>query len=351
MENKTCIKNFTLKEIEDLMIQNGFPKYRALQIFKWIYKDIDRFEQMGNLPKPIMDFLHRDYYINRASILEKQVSKDGTTKILFGLNDGNAVECVLMKYQHGYSLCISTQVGCRMGCEFCASTIGGLIRNLTSGEMIEEIMATSRDTGISISNIVLMGIGEPFDNYDQVIKFLKIVNDKNGLNIGMRHITISTSGVVPNIYRFADEGIQCTLAVSLHSAINNKRSEIMPINKKYNIEELIKACDYYIDKTNKRITFEYALIRGVNDSADDAEALGNLLKNMLCHINLIPVNPVKGKIFEKTEDSSIYNFKKIIEKYGINTTIRRELGSDIEGACGQLRKNRANKGFLDEMSK
>lgn len=339
MREKINILDLAINEIEDLMIENGFPKYRALQIFKWLYKDIERFEKMGNLPDNIINFLNNNFHIYRAFILEKQISFDGTIKFLFRLNDGNAVECVLMKYQHGYSLCISTQVGCRMSCEFCASTIGGLVRNLTSGEMIEEIMAVSRDTGIRISNIVLMGIGEPFDNYDQVIKFLKIVNDKNGLNIGMRHITISTSGVVPNIYKLADEEIQCTLAVSLHSAINNKRSELMPINKKYDLEELIKACKYYIDKTNKRITFEYALIRGVNDDTDDAEALGNLLKNMLCHVNLIPVNPVKGKAFKKAKDSRIHYFKNTLEKYGINTTIRRELGIDIDGACGQLRKN------------
>ncbi len=339
MKNGINIKDWTLEEIEDLMIKNAFPKYRALQTFKWIYKDIESFGEMKNLPTDIINFLDNSFYINRISLLKKQVSIDGTIKFLFGLYDGNAIECVLMKYRHGYSLCISTQVGCKMGCEFCASTIGGLVRSLTSGEMIEEIMAVSRDMGVRISNIVLMGIGEPFDNYDQVIKFLKIVNDKNGLNIGMRHITISTSGVVPNIYKFADEDIQCTLAISLHSAINNKRSQLMPINRKYNIEELIKACKYYIEKTNRRITFEYALIGGVNDGIEDAKALSNLLKGILCHVNLIPVNPVKDRMYKKAEDNSICQFREIIESYGINTTIRRELGRDIEGACGQLRKN------------
>lgn len=339
MESKTDIKDVTINEIENLMVINGLPKYRALQIFKWIFKDIEEFQQMQNLPRNIISFLNDNFYIGRASIQEKQVSSDETTKFLLGLKDENAVECVLMKYQHGYSLCISTQVGCRMSCKFCASTEEGLTRNLTSGEMIEQIMAVTRNTGVKISNIVLMGIGEPFDNYDQVIKFLKSVNDKDGLNIGMRHITISTSGIVPNIYKFADEGIQCTLAVSLHSAINNKRSQIMPINKKYNIEELIRACEYYTETTNRRITFEYALIKGFNDDKDDAAALGKLLKNMLCHVNLIPINPVEGKNFRKAEYNNILDFKKIVENYGINTTIRRELGKDIEGACGQLRKS------------
>lgn len=339
MTDKLNIKNFSIEELEELMIVNRFPKFRALQIFNWIFKDVEKFEQMKNLPTSLIQFLNNAFCINRASILDKQISKDGTIKFLLGLEDRNAVECVLMKYKYGYSLCISTQVGCRMSCEFCASTVGGLIRNLTSGEMIEEVMAVSRDTGNKISNIVLMGIGEPFDNYEQVMRFLKTVNSKNGFNIGMRHITISTSGVVPKIYEFADEELQCKLAVSLHSAINSTRSQLMPINRKYNIEELIKACKYYCNKTNRRITFEYALIQGVNDEADDAEALSKLLKDMLCHVNLIPLNYVLGKKLKKSESSTIKEFKETMEKHGISITIRRELGKDIEGACGQLRKN------------
>lgn len=339
MKNKKDLKNFSLSELEVFLVANGFSKYRAVQVYGWAFKDVEKFEDMKNLPPNLIKFLSENFYINRFKVLKKQTSKDGTIKFLFSLDDENTIECVLMKYAYGYSICISTQVGCRMNCKFCASTTGGLVRNLTSGEMIEEVMAVSRETGKTISNIVLMGIGEPFDNYKEVMKFVHGINSPYGFNIGMRHITISTSGLVPKIYEFADEKTQCNLAVSLHSAIDSVRSQLMPINKKYNIEELIKACEYYTEKTNRRITFEYALIKGINDNIDDAEALGNLLKNMLCHVNLIPVNPIEGKDFRKSEYNRILDFKKIIENYGINTTIRRELGKDIEGACGQLRKN------------
>lgn len=336
---KSDIKNLLIEELEEVMKENGFPKFRASQIFKWIYKDVQSFEDMKNLPKNMIEFLDNNFYIGRAVLIDKQKSKDGTEKYLLGLHDNNAVECVLMKYKHGYSICISSQVGCRMQCSFCASTEGGLVRNLTSGEMIEEIMATERESGVKVSNIVIMGIGEPFDNYDEVMKFLRIINHKEGINIGMRHITISTSGLVPKIYSFADENLQCNLAVSLHSAIDEVRSRLMPINRKYNIDELMKACDYYIEKTNRRITFEYALINEVNDSKDDAKALVKLLKGKLCHINLIPVNPVTGKEHIRSEQDRIEDFKKILENSGLQVTLRRELGTDIQGACGQLRKN------------
>jgi len=336
---KSDIKNLLIEELEEVMKENGFPKFRASQIFKWIYKDVQSFEDMKNLPKNMIEFLDNNFYIGRAVLIDKQKSKDGTEKYLLGLHDNNAVECVLMKYKHGYSICISSQVGCRMQCSFCASTEGGLVRNLTSGEMIEEIMATERESGVKVSNIVIMGIGEPFDNYDEVMKFLRIINHKEGINIGMRHITISTSGLVPKIYSFADENLQCNLAVSLHSAIDEVRSRLMPINRKYNIYELMKACDYYVEKTNRRITFEYALINEVNDSKDDAKALVKLLKGKLCHINLIPVNPVTGKEHIRSEQDRIEDFKKILENSGLQVTLRRELGTDIQGACGQLRKN------------
>jgi len=336
---KSDIKNLLVEELEEVMIKNGFPKFRASQIYRWIYKDVNSFEDMKNLPKNVIEFLNKNFYIGRAVLIDKQKSKDGTEKYLLGLHDKNAVECVLMRYKHGYSICISSQVGCRMQCSFCASTEGGLVRNLTSGEMVEEIMATERESGVKISNIVIMGIGEPFDNYDEVMKFLRIINHKEGANIGMRHITISTSGLVPKIYSFADENLQCNLAVSLHSTIDEVRSRLMPINRKYNIEELMKACDYYIDKTNRRITFEYALINQVNDSKDDAKALVKLLKGKLCHINLIPVNPVTGKEYIRSEQSRIEDFKKTLENSGLQVTLRRELGTDIQGACGQLRKN------------
>ncbi|SHJ04432.1 23S rRNA m(2)A-2503 methyltransferase [Lutispora thermophila DSM 19022] len=346
MEKKN-IKDLTMEELEEIVVQNGFPKFRATQIFKWIYKDVESFENMKNLPKKIIEFLKENYYIGRSLLIEKQQSKDGTIKLLLGLHDKSAVECVLMKYKHGYSICISSQVGCRMNCSFCASTEGGLVRSLSSGEIIEEVMATERENGVKISNIVVMGIGEPFDNYDELMKFLRIINHKEGMNIGMRHITISTSGIVPKIYSFTDENLQCNLAISLHSAIDEVRSSLMPINRKYNIEELMKACDYYINKTNRRITFEYALIRDINDRKDDAKALVKLLKGKLCHVNLIPINPVEGKVYERSEHCSIEEFKKIIEESGIQVTLRRELGSDIQGACGQLRKNH----FIEENDK
>ncbi|MCQ1528060.1 23S rRNA (adenine(2503)-C(2))-methyltransferase RlmN [Lutispora saccharofermentans] len=337
--DKSDIKNFTVKELEGMMIKNGYPRFRGVQIFKWIYKDVASFKDMKNLPGDIIEFLEENFYIGRAILIDKQQSKDGTIKYLLGLHDKNAVECVLMEYKHGYSICISSQVGCRMQCSFCASTEGGLVRSLSAGEMVEEVMAAARERKIVISNIVIMGIGEPFDNYDELMKFLNIINSKDGINIGMRHITISTSGLVPRIYGFADENLQCTLAVSLHSAIDEVRSMLMPINRKYNISELIKACDYYISKTNRRITFEYALIKDVNDGANDADALVKLLRGKLCHINLIPINPVSGKAHIRSGHERVEEFKKIIEDNGLQVTLRRELGTDIQGACGQLRKN------------
>lgn len=342
MLKKYNIKNFTLEKLEDILRTKGFPRYRAMQVFKWVYKDVERFEEMTNLPGDLVKFLNEKFYIFRAFIIEKQISKDGTIKFLLELEDKNAIECVLMKYRFGYSVCISSQVGCRMGCKFCASTVGGLIRNLKSGEMVEQVMAVVRSTGIIVSNIVLMGIGEPFDNYEEVMKFLKKANHKDAFNLGMRHITISTSGLVPKIYKFADEKLQCNLAVSLHSSISSTRSEIMPINKKYNIEELIKACKYYIEKTNRRISFEYVLIQGINDNKADAVALSNLLKNMLCYVNLIPLNQVRKKGLIKSDDNSIEVFKNVLMEKGIHTTVRRQLGQDVDGACGQLRMAKRN---------
>lgn len=337
MIDKANLKDFSLEDLENLLLTNGFSKYRAAQVYSWIFKDIRNFEGMKNLPSSLIEFLNKSFYINKFTLLKKQVSKDGTIKFLFGLKDGNAIECVLMKYKYGYTICISTQVGCKMGCKFCASATGGLIRNLTSGEMLEEVMAVSRVTDKTVSNIVLMGVGEPFDNYSEVMKFVHGANSHYGFNIGMRHITISTSGLVPKIYEFADEKLQCNLAVSLHSAIDSVRSQLMPINKKYNIESLIKACKYYCNKTNRRISFEYALIDGLNDKESDAIALSSLLKNMLCYVNLIPLNYVAGKGLKKSKDREIEIFKNILRKNHVSMTIRRELGQDIDGACGQLR--------------
>lgn len=339
MEQKKNIKDLTLEEIESYVIKNKVPKFRAGQIFEWIYRDVESFEQMTNLPKDFINKLNQDFYIGRAEIEVKLVSKeDNTRKYLLKLMDGNAVECVLMEYHYGRTICISTQVGCRMNCAFCASAIGGLTRHMTSGEMLEQVMAVSRDVGERISNIVLMGTGEPFDNYDEVIKFLKTVNNQKGLNVGQRHITISTSGLVPQILEFAEAGFQCTLAISLHAADNPTRNTLMPINKKYKIEELIDACKHYIRKTNRRITFEYALIKDINDQEESAYKLAKLLRGMLCHVNLIPINKVEDKVFDKATKASIDRFKSVLESNGIEATVRRELGSDINAACGQLRQ-------------
>ena len=339
MEPKKNIKDFTLEELESYVVQNKLPKFRAGQIFEWVYKDVESFDQMTNLSKDLISKLKEDLTIGRAEIEVKMVSKeDNTRKYLLKLEDGNSVECVLMEYSYGKTICISTQVGCRMDCAFCASAIGGLTRHMTSGEMLEEVMAVSRDIGERISNIVLMGTGEPFDNYNEVIKFLRTVNNQKGMNVGQRHITISTSGLVPKILEFAEEELQCTLAISLHAADNATRNTLMPVNKKYKIEDLIDACKLFIKKTNRRITFEYALIKDINDSEESAYKLSKLLKGMLCHVNLIPINKVEEKAFEKASKTTVDKFKSILENYGIEVTVRRELGSDINAACGQLRQ-------------
>jgi 23S rRNA (adenine2503-C2)-methyltransferase len=345
MQNKRNIKDLSYEELEAYILDNKLPKFRAGQVFEWIYKDAAYFEDMTNLPKSLIELLERDFYIGRAYIAAMQHSKeDNTRKYLIGFQDGNAVECVLMEYSYGRTICISTQIGCRMACEFCASTVGGLVRHLTCGEMLEQVMAVSRDVGERIGNIVLMGTGEPFDNYEQVIKFIRLVNHSKGLNVGQRHITLSTSGLVPKIYDFADEKLQCTLAISLHAADDETRSSIMPINRKYGIEKLMDACRYYINMTNKRVTFEYALIKDVNDSTKDAHKLGTLLKGMLCHVNLIPVNNVEGKTYVKSSKERINAFKSALEGFGIETTVRRELGSGIDAACGQLRQKHIQEG-------
>jgi len=345
MQNKRNIKDFSYDELEGYILENKLPKFRAGQIFEWIYKDVAYFEDMTNLPKDLIQLLDKDFYIGRAYVAAMQHSKaDNTRKYLIGFQDGNAVECVLMEYNYGKTICISTQIGCRMSCEFCASTTGGLVRSLSCGEMLEEVMIVSRDIGERIGNIVLMGTGEPFDNYEQVMKFISMINHSKGLNVGQRHITLSTSGIVPKIYDFADKDLQCTLAISLHAADDEARSKIMPVNKKYGIEKLMEACRYYIKMTNKRITFEYALIKDVNDSTKDAHKLGTLLKGMLCHVNLIPVNSVEGKEFVKASKERINAFKSALEGFGVETTVRRELGSEIEAACGQLRQKYIKEG-------
>lgn len=337
------IKDYNLEELKQEVINIGEKPFRAEQIFKWLFIDkVKSFDEMTNISLDLREKLKQNYNICNFEIVRKLESKDGTKKYLFGLNDGNAIESVLMEYHFGRTVCVSSQIGCKMGCKFCASTGIPFIRNLTSGEIVEQIIAIEQDTNVKISNVVFMGIGEPFDNYDNVINAIKILNNQKGLNIGARHISISTSGLVPKIYQFADENVQCTLSISLHSANNETRSSMMPVNNAYNIEELIKACKYYIEKTNKRISFEYALAKDNNDNQKAADELINLLHGMLCHVNLIPINKIENGKYSKSSNENIIKFRDYLNSKGITATIRRELGSDIDAACGQLRRKNLN---------
>ena len=338
------IKEYNLEDLKEELISLGEKKYRAEQIFKWLYVDkVKEFDEMTNLSLELREKLKKEYTMCNFKILKKQESADGTKKYLFDVLDGNAIETVLMQYHHGKTICVSSQIGCKMGCKFCASTGIQFVRNLTSGEIVEQILAVEQDIGDKISNIVFMGIGEPFDNYDNVIQAIKIINNQKGLNIGARHISISTSGLVPMIYKFADEELQCTLSISLHATTDEKRSSMMPINNRYNIKELMESCKYYISKTNKRISFEYALAKDNNDNLDDAKQLVKLLKGMLCHVNLIPINKIENGKYTKSSNENIIRFRDYLNENGIVATIRRELGSDIDAACGQLRRKNLNK--------
>ena len=338
------IKDYNLEDLKKEFVSLGEKPYRAEQVFKWIFENnVISFDEMTNISKELRDKLKENYRLSTYKILRKQESSDETKKYLFDILDGNAIETVLMKYHHGYSICISSQVGCKMGCKFCASTGIKFVRSLTSGEIIEQILAVQRDENIKVSNVVFMGIGEPFDNYDNVINAIKIINNPKGLNIGARHISISTSGLVPQIYKLAEENIQCTLSISLHATTNEQRSSMMPINDAYNIEELIKACKYYISKTNRRISFEYALAKDNNDNLEDAKRLVKLLKGMLCHVNLIPINKIENGKYLKSSNDNILKFRDYLNDKGIVATIRRELGTDIDAACGQLRRKNLNK--------
>ena len=333
------IKDYNLEELKKELIRIGEKPFRAEQIFKWIYQEnVTSFDEMTNLSLELREKLKQNYSLCIFNILKRQESSDGTIKYLFDVLDGNAIETVLMKYHHGYSLCVSTQIGCKMGCKFCASTGIAFARNLTSGEIVEELLAVERDQNIKISNVVYMGIGEPLDNYDNVVNSIRIINNPKGINIGARHISVSTSGLVPNIYRLAEENIQCTLSISLHATNNEKRSSMMPVNNRYPIEELIQACKDYIAKTNRRISFEYALAKDNNDNLQDAKELVKLLKGMLCHVNLIPINKIENGAFDKSSNENIIKFRDYLNDHGIIATIRRELGSDIDAACGQLRR-------------
>lgn len=353
---KQDIKNLTIDELQDYLLKLGEPKFRAKQIFIWLHqKGVTSFDDMTNISKQTKLKLQENFFINNIKILEKLVSKDdGTIKYLFRLNDNveddteknseknkgsYIIESVFMKYSYGNAVCVSSQVGCRMGCTFCASTIGGLERNLTSSEILSQIYEIQKDTGEKIRSIVVMGSGEPFDNFDELIKFISNINSKDGINIGQRHITVSTCGIVPKIYEFADKNLQVNLAISLHSPYEENRKQIMPIANKYSISEIIKACKYFSDKTKRRVTYEYALISGVNDKEDDAKKIIELLKNSLCHVNLIPVNNVEERNYIKSSKKDIKKFADMLLKSNIDTTVRRELGSDINASCGQLRKS------------
>lgn len=335
--------DFTLEELKAWMKENGESAFRGQQILSWIYKGVKEFDNMKNIPKSLVQKLKENFFVGLPKIIEVYKSNiDGTEKFLLGFKDGNLIESVLMRYKHGNSICISTQVGCAMGCKFCASTIEGKVRNLTTGEILSQIMVVQDYINERISNVVLMGSGEPLDNYNNVIKFLEIVSAEYALNIGQRHITLSTCGIVPKIYELADKELSITLALSLHAFSNDKRKEIMPIANRYSIEEILEACRYYINKTNRRITFEYALVKDVNDGREDAKALGKLLKGMLCHVNLIPVNEIKENTYKRSSKKAIEDFSEILKNHGIEVTTRREMGSDINAACGQLRRSYIN---------
>lgn len=337
---KLDIRSFTYEELVDWCGQIGEKKFRAGQIFDWLHaKNVDSFDEMTNLSKDLRQKLSEFCECVAIDIEEVQISKiDGTRKYLFKLPDNNVIESVWMEYKHGNSVCISSQVGCRMGCSFCASTIGGLVRGLRPSEMLEQIYQIRRHTEKRVSNVVVMGTGEPFDNYDNLITFIKILTDERGLNISQRNITVSTCGIVPNIKRFAEENLAVTLALSLHASNNDKRKKLMPVANKYPLDEVLEACDYFFEKTGRRVTFEYSLVGGVNDSKEDAEELISLLRGKNCHVNLIPVNPVKERDYVQSSRKDIDNFKHLLERAGINVTVRREMGRDIDGACGQLRK-------------
>lgn len=343
MSEKTDIKSLNFKELQEYMLSIGEKKFRAKQVYEWLHqKQVQSFVEMTNLSKDLQKKLEEQAGLTVLEPVEVQVSKlDGTRKYLFRLEDGNVIESVLMKYKHGNSVCISSQVGCRMGCRFCASTLDGLVRGLTPGEMLEQIYRIGQDIGERISNVVVMGTGEPLDNYENLIKFIEMLTDENGLHISQRNLTVSTCGIVPKMRELADRKLQITLALSLHASNQERRKELMPVANKYEISEVLDACRYYFEQTGRRITFEYSLVGGVNDTEEDAKELSGLIRGMNCHVNLIPVNPVKERDYVQSNQQVILNFKNKLEKNGINVTIRRERGSDIDGACGQLRRRYA----------
>ncbi len=339
------LKDLTIEELKELLCDMGEKPFRSKQIFAWLHKGVESFDEMTDISKSLRDKLAQVSYISVAKPLQVLQSKiDGTKKFLFELSDKNVVESVVMYYKHGITICISCQVGCAMGCKFCASTIGGKVRNLTSGEILDQVIFAQKHIGERISNIVMMGIGEPMDNFDNVVKFLKNVNDENGINIGYRHISVSTCGIVPRIREFSKLNFPVTLSISLHAVNDEVRSSIMPVNKKYSISELLEACREYVKENHRRISFEYAIIRDVNDSEEHAHKLADIISDMLCHVNLIPVNNVEENDFKKPDKEKIRQFVNTLEKRGINATVRRELGSDISASCGQLRRAHIKEG-------
>lgn len=341
---KKELLSMSQEELEEFVVKLNQPRFRGKQIYGWLQKGVDSFDGMVNIPKSLRELLAENSYIAAVKISKKFVSAiDETRKYLLELSDGNFIEAVLMKYEYGYTVCISSQVGCLMGCKFCASTIGGKVRDLLPGELLSQIICVQKDLGQRISNVVMMGIGEPLDNFDNVVKFIELLNAPEGLNIGQRHISLSSCGIVPRIRQLAGLEMQITLLISLHAPNDEKRSAIMPVNKKYNIKSLLEACDYYIQKTGRRISFEYTLISGVNDSIAEADELSDLLRGRLCHVNLIPVNKVEETGFSKSDKKGIEAFKNRLEKRGISATVRREMGSDINAACGQLRRQNSQK--------
>lgn len=337
MRKKTLL-DFDLQDLKKAIAQCGFPEYRGKQVWDWLYKGAEHIGDMKNLPAPIISRLEEDFVTGMPRIVKKQVSAlDGTAKYLVEYDDGSMVECVYLIYRFGRTVCVSSQVGCRMGCSFCASTKGGLVRSLSGGEMLAQVLTVQKDAGERITNVVVMGSGEPMDNFENVVAFIRLLGSKEGLNIGLRHVTVSTCGLVPEIKRLADLKLPITLSVSLHAADDETRLRLMPVARKYKIEEVLEGCRYYIQRTGRRVTFEYALVEGVNDRPGDAERLAGLLKGMLCNVNLIPVNPVEGTLMRQPDNRRVRTFKRILADRGINATVRREMGRDIAGACGQLK--------------
>lgn len=333
------IKSMNIDELESWMAEKGQPRFRAKQVYQWLHVKLAAdTSEMTNIPKNLRELIDEKGLYGVETVTRLISKEDGTNKFLFRLHDGNVIESVLMKYRHGNSVCISSQAGCRMGCRFCASTIGGLVRNLTASEMLSQVYAAQRISGERVSNVVVMGTGEPLDNFDNLVRFIELLTDENGINISQRNITVSSCGLVPEIKRLADMGFSITFALSLHAPNDEARRELMPIADRYTIAEALEACDYYFEKTGRRITFEYSLVKGQNDGSRQAEELAALLHGRNCHVNLIPVNPIKERQYERSDSSSVENFRSILERRGVTATVRRSMGRDIDAACGQLRR-------------